>query len=378
MNGSSDPIACIDIGSSPTATCCYANDLSNPTCTKIFTQEASLLGTACQPGQCFEDCSDITNLYVSKLQQNLTGNGILPILTYGACVNIPAMTRFADEFKGMLPANVTQTLQQYVAPNATDDALRSVTSAVTDCLSSTCRKSRNSNFYYTDHCSPVRLLTNNTSPDLEAINNCLYTLCSNGMEALPWADTDVVGIGVWSSYVIQCTFILFLWLGFVGFALYWHWRGEPARPSETTEGEKHGHFESWIDLLVDFHKAQCYFGATLMIASLTYGIYDVDMLVTFLLVPLATNSILPVIFAYLLILYYRKSSPGCAILTFTVYVLATLVYWTLYRHLASLNGNISDYEIHQQFMFKLSALQAGSGSSALSICPNVTAMGHQQ
>ena len=87
--------------------------------------------------------------------------------------------------------------------------------------------------------------------------------------------------------------MVILWLGFLGFAIYQYKRSEPERPSRPGK-----HYKSWIDLLLEFHKSQCLFSATLMIASLNYGIYEVDMLVTFLLTPLATNSILPVIFAY--------------------------------------------------------------------------------
>ena len=125
---------------------------------------------------------------------------------------------------------------------------------------------------------------------------------------------------------MQCIFIVILWLGFLGIAIYQHKRSEPERPSKPGK-----HYKSWINLLLEFHKSQCFFSATLMIASLNYGIYEVDMLVTFLLTPLATNSILPVIFAYLLLLYYRQSSIGVTLLTISVYILSTLVYWSLDR-----------------------------------------------
>lgn len=112
-----------------------------------------------------------------------------------------------------------------------------------------------------------------------------------------------------------------------------------------------------------------------MIASLTYGIYEVDMLVTFLLTPLATNSVLPVTFAYLLLLYYRQPSTGITLLTILVYILSTLVYWSLYRHLIPLTGYIDESDIYQQFMFRLSAIPACGGFSGLSVCPHNLSQG---
>jgi hypothetical protein len=169
---------------------------------------------------------------------------------------------------------------------------------------------------------------------------------------------------------MQCIFIVILWLGFVGFAIGQHKRRLP-------EGlpRRGRHYRSWIDLLLDFHKSQCFFSATLMIASLTYGIYEVDMLVTFLLTPLATNSILPVVFAYLLLLYYRQSSTGITLLTISVYILSTLVYWTLWSHfipIANSVDSIISSNIYQNYRFKLSALPACGGYSGLSVCPAST------
>ena len=71
-----------------------------------------------------------------------------------------------------------------------------VTSAVTDCLSSTCRNSRGKDDCYDSYCSPAMLLANSTTPNITAINRCLHKLCHSGDDALPYADADVIGIGV--------------------------------------------------------------------------------------------------------------------------------------------------------------------------------------
>ena len=189
------PIACMNIGSSiGNLSCCYANDQSAPICETLFPPKDGFLQNGCLTNDCVDDCSELGTLYTSRLQENLTGNGYLPVARYMACANIPSIARYANQ--SLLSSNITEAVRQYIVPNTTEASLQDVTSAVTDCLSSTCRSSRNSSFCYDNYCSPVMLLQNNTSPNIEAINTCLYTLCSNPLEALPWADADVIGIGV--------------------------------------------------------------------------------------------------------------------------------------------------------------------------------------
>ncbi|KIN03342.1 hypothetical protein OIDMADRAFT_39710 [Oidiodendron maius Zn] len=327
--------------------CCYTNDQSNSICENLFPPENSFLENGCLTGNCLNDC-DPGKLYNPALQMNGSGSGIMPFFKYMACANIPSIASYANQ--SALSPNITKSIQNFILLNTTENILRDVTSAVTDCISSTCRSSRDSTFCYTGYCSPVNLLRNNTSPNLDAINTCLSVLCNNTVKALPWADADVIGIG----------------LGFLGFAIYQYRRGEPEKSSK--RGKR---YKSWIYLLLEFHKTQCFFSATLMIASLNYGIYIDDMLVAFLLIPLATNSVLPVVFAYLLLLYYRQSSTGITLLTISVYALSTLVYWSLYWRFSPLGGSIGAFDIYQNFRYKLSALPACGGYSGLSVCPNI-------
>ena len=48
-------------------------------------------------------------------------------------------------------------------------------------------------------CSAVNMLINSTMPDIRGVNQCLHTLCTSNYDALPYADADVVGIGVSES-----------------------------------------------------------------------------------------------------------------------------------------------------------------------------------
>jgi uncharacterized membrane protein YozB (DUF420 family) len=134
------------------------------------------------------------------------------------------------------------------------------------------------------------------------------------------------------------------------------------------------------NFLEDFHKAQCYFSATIQIAALSYGpsgIFDVDMLVTFMLVPLATNGVLPVVFT-LVLLYKRERplSPDVVLLTFVCWLLSSVVYWILYSHVIPINSDpttsAQEIRAYKQFYYKLTSLDACGGYSALAACPTGT------
>jgi hypothetical protein len=130
----------------------------------------------------------------------------------------------------------------------------------------------------------------------------------------------------------------------------------------------------FVQFLEQFHKAQCYFSATIQIAALNYGIFDTDMLVTFMLVPLATNGVLPVVFT--LSLPYdrdRQLSADVILLTTICWILSSLVYWTLYSHVIPINSDLinsdKEFYVYRQFYYKLTALDACGGYSALAVCP---------
>lgn len=138
--------------------------------------------------------------------------------------------------------------------------------------------------------------------------------------------------------------------------------------------------QPWEDLH-QFHKTQCYFSATLQIASLTYNIFDTNMLMTFMLTPLATNGVLPVVFSYLMLLYRGCASLDVSLLTYTCWLLSSIVYWTLYRGIIPINSQITNekarYRAYQQFMYKLSAIDECGGFSGLAVCPKNNVLGRE-
>lgn len=191
------PIACVDVGSDANSlNCCYADDQTSSACQDSFHSPNNTLSTGCQNNTlgCISECGDQKLLYTSFVQDDGIGNGRGPITRFQACVNFPSIARYFA--LGQLSTNISTVVEKYINTSISDDQLQNITSSVTDCLSSTCRNSRAKGFCYDDYCSPVKLLTNSSSPNITAINRCLGTLCSSGYKSLPFADSDIVGIGV--------------------------------------------------------------------------------------------------------------------------------------------------------------------------------------
>lgn len=130
------------------------------------------------------------------------------------------------------------------------------------------------------------------------------------------------------------------------------------------------YFASCIDMLLECHKARCYFGGTLMIATIVSNIVDVDFVVTFLILPLANNSILPTIFSYFLLVYYRASSTAITLLIAFVYLLSSVVYWILYPRL-QLSTDMARGNTYKRFRSSVSSLGVCGQYSGLAVCPVV-------
>ncbi|KAF1845103.1 uncharacterized protein K460DRAFT_103095 [Cucurbitaria berberidis CBS 394.84] len=409
------PLFCENLGSTKDdLRCCYPDSQDASTCRYNFNNPDvhTFSGGCDETGDCLGDCQDVSVIYSSLTQDDaLKGTGIAPIRRYLTCANVPNMAGYLDQ--DVLTPDIRSQVERYIPRNATERSLKDITFAVTECLTATCRNARHGNACEVQ-CSGVNLLVNSTTPSLHGINQCLNTLCTGEYDSLPFADADVVGIGVFASYIMQCAFVVMLLFGLTSFELFKHKNtkrcsdgdGTPNQGNEksnssgsrdnTPEKEhKNGiirhaqnsqreqsHQENFETFLVSFHQAQCYFSATIQIASLSYGIFSTDMLNTFLLLPLATNGILPVAFAYVLLLRCRKASMDTTLLTIACWLLASLVYWTLYAHVIPINSTIRDPKridrAYQQFMYKLSALDACGGYSALAVCPHNLKLGEDE
>lgn len=190
--------------------CCYLNDQNSTACRRIFAPTTGLLDSACltSPETCrlYGRCRSAESLYTSAEQNNEVGNGSLLLARYKACANFPIIASFSS--RGLLDPHIDEVVQKHlrVGPNESEfeATLEETTLAVTDCLSATCSSARDNSDCYSTACSPVKLITNNTFPNIWGINECLNNVCNAGTGALPWADADIVGVGV-SSAVTHTT-----------------------------------------------------------------------------------------------------------------------------------------------------------------------------
>ncbi|KAI0611349.1 hypothetical protein TUN199_02102 [Pyrenophora tritici-repentis] len=349
-----DPIFCTKIGDTNPNTpnelqCCSPNTQNSTLCRSIFSNPLNsdiFTGTCFAPGHdCLADCQHPRLIYSSKVQDDYEdGNGSAPKNRYLACVNVPNMAGYLRQ--DVLGPNITSQVEPHISRNATKKQLQGISYAVTECLAATCRNSRKPG-KCKKQCSGVSLLWNQTTPDIQGIDQCLDTLC----QAAP-ADTEPP----LSPLVLTTT---------------------PPIPKT-----KRSHRRNLLILLIQFHKSQCYFSATVQTASFTFGIFNADMLNVFLLLPLTTNGILPIVLAYILLIRHHKATPDITVLTTICWILASVVYWILYSHVIPINGEIqnkkANYSAYEQFMYKLSALEACGGYSALAVCPQNFLLGKDE
>lgn len=186
---------CDNIGeTSSDLRCCYVNNQTAPICRLSFNSSGPIFSSGCNNGNCISKCLNPKFLYGSESQDDAsTGNGQAPIQRFRTCTNVPAMARFAAQ--GSLSEEIAVLVSQHVPFNASAASLRNVTSLVTECLTQTCKASRNQRAC-SGACSAVNMLESSTMPSIGGVNECLNQLCTGGYDSLPYADADVVGIGV--------------------------------------------------------------------------------------------------------------------------------------------------------------------------------------
>lgn len=191
------PIGCYNPGLAPQEQlCCYSNNQTQHPCQTFIGPNPgdTILASACPSGNCLKDCQNPMTLYGGVTTEDSILNTDT-IMMYMACVAVPAIAGY--EANDILLPDQATTVRQFIPPeDATEDNLRGVTATVTECLTQTCLAARNGSLCYDQYCAPTKLLINGTMPNQTAISQCLYTLCSNGLEVVPFANSDIIGIGV--------------------------------------------------------------------------------------------------------------------------------------------------------------------------------------
>lgn len=212
----SNALFCDNIGETfSDVRCCYINDQTTPTCRRNFNASGPTFTFGCNNGDCISECQKPTILYSSEIQDEpSTGNGQAPIQRFRTCVNVPAISGFATQ--GSLSEDTTAAVGRHIPSDSPDAALANVTNVVTECLTQTCKASRNPSAC-SGPCSAVNMLVSWTRPNIGGVNGCLNKLCTGGYESLPYADADVIGIGVCSRLPSRQIAIMPLLIKTIGF-----------------------------------------------------------------------------------------------------------------------------------------------------------------
>ena len=197
-------------------------------------------------------------------------------------------------------------------------------------------------------------------------------LCSN-TEFLPFADQDVVGIGVSISYVVQGVLAVLVWIGFSLPDVLHHLHHKSAHYFSDK------FTETLSETNEDFHKAQCYFDISLSIAALFNFDWPFlsDPVNAYVLMPVMSNAILSPTMTYLLIYRYGCRSWYIDSLTFVNWLLASVVIWGL-QYYIRVSGptatNLSFENSLPQAARHLSHIDSCGGSSAFNLCTYATGL----
>jgi hypothetical protein len=197
----SAPLFCYDIGTYPDRVqCCHPSNQTDIPCQILYNRNTSILNGkyGCESGDCFADCIDPAKIFAANLLYSDLGEVDRdlpkPLRKFWICSSLPAMAGYALQQNVLVP-NIQSTVSGFLPPDESKRDLFGVTSAMTECLAATCRNSRNSDSCRKS-CTIGHILTNNTTPNAVEINRCMYDLCRGGIKSMPYADSDIIGIGV--------------------------------------------------------------------------------------------------------------------------------------------------------------------------------------
>ena len=156
----------------------------------------------CPSGDCWQDCQDLERLYSPVpsgiFASDATAYGRPPNITFWSLC--AGLTNITESFQaGVAPEAEAATFQPFFN-NKTQENLRSVTAATTQCWTDTCAKARWPD-KCADPCAAVNILENQTVTQLKGTRECIQAVCS-GVDGLPFGNQDVVGIGVSVRWVV--------------------------------------------------------------------------------------------------------------------------------------------------------------------------------
>ncbi|KAI9698130.1 MAG: hypothetical protein M1836_004132 [Candelina mexicana] len=287
----------------------------------------------CPSGNCLTDCQDLKRLYTPLPDKitftNQSAYGTPPNVTlWPLCAGLANISLAIA--KEIPPLEDLRKFEQYFAnPNETD--YLAVAAASVQCWSDTCAHSRNPEIC-TRQCAPVNLLQSRTNPQLAGTRECIKATCPK-IDGLPFANQDIIGVGVSSSYVIQSFLMLLCWVALASNSFIARRRNRHSPAHRSSESR-----DSILQGISGFHTAQCFFSIPLAIAALHGNPFTTDPLNGFGLLPVSTNGFLPQIFSLTILFFNITPSWYLWFLTIVSYLLNSVIFWAVINYLNSIRG----------------------------------------
>ncbi|KIX04569.1 uncharacterized protein Z518_05439 [Rhinocladiella mackenziei CBS 650.93] len=314
----------------------------------------------CPSHDCVKDCQNYTRLFEEVpylITESLetygkSVDGQAPNITlFGVCSNL------ANVYAGIASDTEAVSKQSYF-PLSSQEDVGPVSMTLASCLASTCDYSRESQNCISA-CNLDVLYSGGSATNLTAVTGCLSLICGNTC-GLPYANQDVMGVGVLVSYIIQAILVIACAVALISSAILYtrQPRGEEEETQKLSDNTRRG--------LEGFLAAQCYFTIALEIAALCSAPWTTDPLTGYALLSVAITGFLCPIFTLMLLHSHGCRSWYGGFLAVLSYVLASIVFWALFENLSPHIGSTtsSDETLH-----KLYQISSCGNSSAIALCP---------
>jgi len=342
----------------------------------------------CPGNDCYRACQDFSLLFNTDSYaydatdtrfsaSNVTSSN--QITLFGLCTNIKGLTDTVINNPSSLDQAASFFNNKQEQANATQ-----IPANISMCLYDTCQATRDPK-QCRDLCWPDDTQSSGVM-DFNQVSKCMRQLCSNDC-GLPYANQDVFGVGVLWSYGIQAVFIIAytIWL-----ALLWLVRKviEPSNrvrsvahhlgcanllQSISQSGTKRHRLANWLlvfgdrvnEAVVSFLLAECFFGASIVVAALRQQPLTIDPLNGYALLSVAITGFLPPIFTLMLLHSQDNRQWFSTIMVIITWLLSTVLFWLLYANLSFMNGSNARLAEARNSLFKVPTC---GGYSAMSMC----------
>ncbi|KAK3372659.1 hypothetical protein B0H63DRAFT_302288 [Podospora didyma] len=320
----------------------------------------------CTSGDCMSECSkaNLTRIF-QAVPENVTAtvqnygqpgkNGAVSVTLFGLCTNLVAAN-------DLVQARGNSHVKSFFSSShfqAVTDPFKKAALPIATCLSDTCGQTRDPS-QCARVCNITYLLNNDT--DMfdwrQAMLNCTQRLCMSP-SVLPYANQDVLGIGVLLSYCIQGVLLLAAAAGVLASMSWKLWKRQDGNP---------GIIQKLEGPLDTFLTAETYFSISAAIASFILSPSTIDPLNGYALMAVAIVGFLCPVFTLLLLRSHDAHTRFGTSLTFISWLLNTVIFFILLRNLSAFGESVSEDALNQLFEVPT----CGGVSSAMTLCQQLT------